>query len=243
MSRGQAKESAARTLGRVVAVSDLASSAHDEMFSLLETYFTDADRAVFELDLASKHSVVLLESESGQVVGFSAVVSHVVAGAHDESLVVYSGDTIVDEAHRGSLKLLQLVTRTVMGIAAASELPSYWMLLSSGYRTYRLLPLIFRDFFPRAGGSDDADLAPLARAFAEGLFGERYHAGSGVVFVDGASALRSDGDAGKRAQTDPHIRFFIQANPEHTAGGELVCLARLRIENFTGAGIRLLGAQ
>ena len=39
---------------------------------------------------------------------------------------------------------------------------------------------------------------------------------------------------------DPHVTFFAHANPGHSMGDELVCIAELAPSNLTSAGRRLL---
>jgi hypothetical protein len=39
---------------------------------------------------------------------------------------------------------------------------------------------------------------------------------------------------------DPHIRFFLQRNPGHGHGDELVCLCELSHDNLTAAGRRMV---
>src|SRR5690349_23459155 len=40
---------------------------------------------------------------------------------------------------------------------------------------------------------------------------------------------------------DPHVSFFINANPGHVGGDELACLAELSRANLTPAGRRMVG--
>jgi hypothetical protein len=40
---------------------------------------------------------------------------------------------------------------------------------------------------------------------------------------------------------DPHVRFFVERNPEHAMGDELCCIAPLTGDNFTKAARRVIG--
>jgi hypothetical protein len=40
--------------------------------------------------------------------------------------------------------------------------------------------------------------------------------------------------------TDPHVRFFLERNPGHVAGDELVTVTSLASDNLTPAGRRML---
>jgi hypothetical protein len=243
MSHEQLRTVQSDTLGRVLRVDQVTERMRDEMFALMETYFLDADRGVFERDLAGKELVIMLESHDGEVVGFSTQLTRTVTTDDGDAFVVYSGDTIIDVAHRGSVALPQLGTKTIIGSGLASGLPAYWMVLSSGFRTYRFMPFIFHDYFPRAGGCADPDLPSKAACFATAFFGDGFDASTGIVRVQGACALRPDLVDGEQvAQRDTHRSFFLEANPGHANGDELVCCARLTPENFTRAAQRMLEA-
>lgn len=243
MSHEELRTTQSETLGRVLAVDELTERMHGEMFALLETHFLNADREVFERDLLGKERVIMLESHDGHVVGFSTQVTRTVPTEAGDAFVVYSGDTIIDAAHRGSIALIQLGTKTIVGSGRASGLPAYWMVLSSGFRTYRFMPLIFRDYFPRRGGCADADLPDKAASFASTFFGDAFDASSGIVRVEGASALRPElADDEQTARRDKHGSFFVDVNPGYACGDELVCCASLDEGNLSRAAQRMLGA-
>jgi hypothetical protein len=39
---------------------------------------------------------------------------------------------------------------------------------------------------------------------------------------------------------NPHVRFFLERNPGHASGDELVCLTELSDANLTAAGVRMV---
>jgi hypothetical protein len=243
MSQEELRTIQSETLGRVLPIDQLTERMRDEMFALLETYFLDADQKVFERDLLGKERVIVLESRDGHVVGFSTQVTRTVATDTGDAFVVYSGDTIIDVAHRGSIALVQLGTKTIVGSGRASGLPAYWMVLSSGFRTYRFMPLIFRDYFPRPAGCANADLPGKAAGFASAFFGDAFDATTGIVRVEGASTLRPElADDEETARRDKHGCFFVEVNPGHALGDELVCCASLDESNLSRAAQRMLGA-
>jgi hypothetical protein len=41
---------------------------------------------------------------------------------------------------------------------------------------------------------------------------------------------------------DPHVAFFVRANPGHARGDELACLSEIEYHNLTPAGGRMVGA-
>jgi hypothetical protein len=78
-------------------------------------------------------------------------------------------------------------------------------------------------------------------ALALARFGAQYDPARGIVrFAAGATPLRpgvADVDAGRLR--NPHVRFFLERNPGHDQGDELVCLTRIHPDNFTAAGQRV----
>lgn len=221
----------------VVRRETLTRRERDEMFALYSTYFVTRDRMVFERDLAEKAWVVLLRDLDGTIDGFSTLLSMRVA----EATVFFSGDTIVARHRWGSFDLPRLWGRHVFSIAGAN---AWWFLISSGFRTYRYLPLFFRRFHPVFDADTPPDVKALLDAIAIRKFGDAYDPASGVIrllspapLVDGLS------DPTARASRDPHVRFFVNANPGHAAGDELACLVRVAQDNLTLAGLRMLGRK
>ena len=74
------------------------------------------------------------------------------------------------------------------------------------------------------------------------LYGAHFDPEAGVVYPENAAPLRPGvADVTYRRLADPHVAFFVSANPGHARGDELVCLTELATENLTPAGRRMLG--
>lgn len=219
----------------VIARAALTRRDRDAMFALYTTYFATSDRVTFERDLSEKEWVILLRDERGTIDGFSTLMRMRVG----PTTVFFSGDTIVARHRWGTLDLPRLWAQQVFALA---DDDTYWFLISSGYRTYRYLPLFFRDFHPRFDG--DTMLKPLLDRIASSKFGGAYDAASGVVRLPAAAPLREGvSDPGGRVACDPHVRFFVEANPGHADGDELACLVRIDVANLTPAGLRMIGRR
>lgn len=215
----------------VVLREDLTRRDRDGMFALFTTYFATSDRMTFERDLAEKAWVVLLRDDDGTIDGFSTLMQMRVG----EATVFFSGDTIVARHRWGSTDLPRLWSRHVFSIAGAN---AYWFLISSGFRTYRYLPLFFRDFYPR-----DTTMKPLLDAIASAKFGESYDPRTGVVRLATPAPLREGISDPELRMNNPHVRFFVEANPGHADGDELACLVRIDPANLTPAGLRMIGRR
>jgi hypothetical protein len=211
------------------------------MFSLLAAHFVGVDRTTFDCDLEDKSCAILLEDEAGDLRGFSTMVVYESYASGTPISVVYSGDTIVDRAWWGSPALARTWVRAVRQLAPASEPRDvYWLLLTSGFRTYRFLPVFFREFYPCFDAATPRRQASLLDALARERFGQHYDAASGVVRFERPQILAPDLvtlPAGR--MPDPHIAFFLERNPGFVYGDELVCLTRIDERNLTPAGRRM----
>jgi hypothetical protein len=154
---------------------------------------------------------------------------------------VYSGDTVVARAHWTSLALPRHFAAHVFGtLLPTHDGPAYWLLLSGGFRTYRYLPLFFREFVPREGGQDPGLLA-LRDALAGARFGSRFDTLRGVVTLDAPTPVKPGlGAPDARDLADENVRFFCAANPGWHRGDELAGLALLSPGNLTPAARRML---
>jgi hypothetical protein len=227
---------------RVVSRAFLTEHDIAAMFALLSENFLGVDRETFQKDLAEKNWVVLLADETGGLRGFSTFLIYSTAVAGRPMTVVYSGDTIVEQSAWGSPVLPRAWIRAVYD--ARREYPDgdlYWLLLTSGFRTYRFVPVFCRIFYPRFDAPTPAHAQQLLDALSMERFGAQYDSTTGVVRFPKPQMLR-EGLVGvpDGRHADPHVSFFLDRNPGHAAGDELVTLTSLATDNLTPAGRRML---
>lgn len=226
--------------GRLVAIPDLTRQQRDAMFTLMSTHFEGVSRDGFDRDLREKNFCVLIESDAA-VLGFSAL--HVYESVVNAELltVVYSGDTIVDPAAWAGAVLPRSWISAVYEVR--SRFPRgrlLWLLLTSGFRTYRLLPAFWREFYPRFDSPTPAEWQSRLNSLTSARFGNRFDPASGIVRLESPQPLRQPLARVPSARlTDPHVAFFLDRNPGHTRGDELVSIADLSPENLTAAGRRV----
>lgn len=229
---------------RLVSRAELSSVEKAEMFRLLSDHFSGVTPEQFARDLVEKNLAVLLESDS-RLVGFSTLMAYTTLFDGEQINVIYSGDTIVARDAWGTTALPRA---WVAGVdALRSTLPPgrcFWLLLTSGFRTYRFLPVFWRVFYPRC----DAPAEPASRRMLDDLahqrFGSQYDRELGIVRFNHPQRLRSDLQEVPPERTrDPHIAFFLSRNPGHGNGDELVCLTELCPGNLTAAGRRMTTSQ
>jgi hypothetical protein len=228
----------------IVPREELTQAQIDEMFKLLAHHFDGVTRAQFTRDLAEKNWVVLIRRDA-RLVGFSTMLVYESAFDDEPVSIVYSGDTIVASEGWGSTALARGWITAVNDLR--ERYPNgkyYWLLLTSGFRTYRFLPVFWREFFPRHDSPTPAGLQRLRDQLATQRFGEQYNAHSGIVRFRHPQRLSGELKIIPAERiADPHVAFFVTHNPGHSQGDELVCLTELCPENLTAAGRRMTAPQ
>lgn len=220
--------------------SDVSPALRAELQTLLQRHFEGVEPVQFTADLNEKSHVILLRRGS-TLVGFSTLLIYETTAGGRPATVVYSGDTIVDPEAWQSPLLSRAWISTVNRLR--SSYPNgryYWLLLSSGFRTYRFLPVFWREFFPRHDVPTPAPTAQLMDALARERFGRAYLPESGIVRFARPQRLRPPfRDPPPGRERDPHVAYFLRKNPGHRSGDELVCLTELTEANLTPAGRRM----
>ena len=232
-----------QTVPALSARAELTIAQTDEMYRLLTCYFDGVSRGQFYHDLAEKTHVIRLRRGS-DLVGFSTLLAYETTCEQSLVSVIYSGDTIVAPEAWGTTALPRAWIAAVNQIRSAFPRGRYyWLLLTSGFRTYRFLPLFWRDFYPRHDRPMPAFERRLIDHLGRQRFGDQYDADRGVVRFYQPQRLRPElGGIPLTRTRDPHIDFFQARNPGHGLGDELVCLTELTAENLTAAGRRMVGS-
>jgi hypothetical protein len=210
------------------------------MFELLASFFSGVDSPTFDADLHEKSHVILLEDDAGVIRGFSTLLVYRTRVPDVDAMVVYSGDTIVDREWWGSPALAVSWLRAARSLTRGEQTREvYWLLLTSGFRTYRFLPVFWREFWPRHDA--DATMRTLADSLACEKFQSQYDADRGIVRFARPQVLVPellDVPAGRTH--DAHVAFFLERNPGYVHGDELVCVTRIDDDaNLTPAGRRI----
>lgn len=227
----------------LVAQAALTNTQRNALFNLLAAHFDGVTRGQFEHDLAEKNWVLLLTREE-RLVGFTTLLAYETAFEGEPLAVIYSGDTIVAPEAWGGTTLPRAWIAAVNQVRASlTPARCVWLLLTSGFRTYRFLPVFWREFWPRCGAPTPLEHQRLMARLADERFGAQFHAATGLVRFARPQRLRGglSGVPIGRA-TDPHIAFFVARNPGHAQGDELVCVTEISPENMTAAGRRMVGS-
>ena len=220
---------------------ELTDSDITEMRALLDQHFDGVTPHQFQADLRDK-SDVLRVWKDGQLVGFSTLLAYREEVDGEGFNVLFSGDTIMAPECWGSPVLAR--GWIVMVKAVKASMPAgrcFWLLLSAGFRTYRFLPVFWRNFWPRYDLHMPKEISRLRDEIAHRRFGSHYDANAGVMRFPMPHRLRgllAVVPAGRVA--DPHVAFFMAQNHGWRAGDELVCLTEIADDNLTAAGRRMI---
>lgn len=227
--------------GRLVRREDLTAGERDAMLALLQAHFHGVTPESFERDLAAKAWALLLEDE-GRLRGFSTLhLWETTPPGEPPCTVVYSGDTIVERGAWGSAALPRAWIAAVRKLRQKYPLGRlWWLLLTSGFRTYRFLPVFWSTFWPRFDAATPPETQERMSFLTRELLGDLYREDEGIVRFPDPQRLREGLDdipTGRLA--DPHIAFFLERNPGWREGDELVCLTEIAEGNLTRAGRRM----
>lgn len=227
-------EAAPRIHARVVAGADVDAAQRDAMFALYRRHFDAADRARFHADLADKQEVIEVRDATGTLRGFSTVGCYRREFDGRPLRVLFSGDTVVDEANWGQQALAFGFIRYAAQTQAQSDEPLYWLLISKGHRTYRYLSAFSIDYAPSPERVTPPDQQRLMDFLARDRYGDAYDARRGVVrFAQSHGHLRADLATVPAIHAHlPEVAYFLERNPGYAQGEELVCLCRIAADNL-----------
>jgi hypothetical protein len=226
----------------IIPISALGGDQRAEMFALMEQYYAGMRREAFDADLNEKRWVIhLLDGATGRIRGFSTQMILDLAVNGRPIRALFSGDTIVDRTCWGQSVLAQAWGRLAMTLIVESRDENlFWFLISKGYKTYRYLPVFFREFYPRADAATPGWAREIIDALGRHKYPAAYDPDAGIVRAEssGCRLRRGVADITAERLRDPHIRFFAARNPGHVRGDELCCVAPLKQDNFTPAAWR-----
>ena len=211
---------------QIVRPAEISTADREAMFAVMNLVYDQLGREHFEDDLASKDEVIMLRDQAGQVAGFSTQRIITIRLGDQQVTGVFSGDTVIHPEHWGSLALMQAFAQRY--IIERPE-PWYWFLISKGHRTYRMLPTFFTEFWPNRRTTTPPHAQAIMDAYATQLYGADYDPHTGVLAYAQAKDRLRAGVAGvtEALLRNPDIAYFVQRNPGHERGHDLVCLAEL----------------
>lgn len=225
-------------------ISEVSSEERKAMFQLLLQSYNGISWENFNRDLDEKEAVMMLvDSERRTIAGFSTFMLLDIALGGETVKGFFSGDTVVQkEFRRTPLMGVEIGKNFLKCLKRFSRRRIYWILISKGCRTYRVLSIFFREWYPRYDADTPERIKSIMDAFGGLKYPLHYDSAKGlIVFSEGGEALKPGvADARESRMHDPHICFFVERNPHHMRGDELVCAAEVARENFAPSFVHML---
>jgi hypothetical protein len=106
----------------------------------------------------------------------------------------------------------------------------YWYFDTFSYKSYLLLPRNLAEYWPRRDRPTPAWESGVIDLLARRQGGDAWSRTTGIIGPQGRRLRAGVADV-PPDDPDPEIRFFLDRNPGHAAGGRLPCLCPLNARN------------
>jgi hypothetical protein len=237
----------ASLFSRVLPRAELEPGLRREMLALMKVCYEGVSSERFHADLDAKQFVILLYAKAThRLVGFSTIRLAEERLEGRRVSLLFSGDTAIHPDHWGDKTLQTAFGHFVLRQKLRNpQRPCLWLLLSGGYKTY----LMMTNHFPRSFPRRLHEVEPARRQFLDRVarewFGDTYDPARGVVRSTASSYRVRRGLAPVDPETarHPDVAFFIERNPRHAEGDELVCLAEIQIRDLLSTLTRIMMVQ
>ncbi len=214
--------------GQVKPIAAYSEAEIREMYRLMAEFYDHTDEQVFRKDFFDKDYCLALYADSSVPVGFTTqkVLTLQVGGKTVHG--VFSGDTIIDRKYWGDIELFRVWANFWFSYAEKYE-EFYWFLICKGYKTYRMLPVFWKEFYPNCRFETPAFEKQIIDAYGELLYPDEYNSLTGVVEYRSEKDRLKDGvaDIGEKELKNKDIAFFAERNPGYRQGNDIACLAKI----------------
>jgi len=223
-------------------VQALSATLRTDIVNLYLDYYDGSCSQRVLADLDDKDEILLL-LYAGQLVGFTTLKMYQREVQGRLIQVIFSGDTVVHRAHWGQQSLAFACIRRMSVHRDRAGLPTYWLLIVKGHRTFRYLSAFMTRFYPH-WAQNDQDLASIAENLAHDRFGTAFNRRSGIVeFAESMGHLKAGyAHPDRREASRAEVQFFLKRNPGYLRGHELVCLCELAEHNMKPLTRRLFAS-
>lgn len=230
--------------GIVVEIKELNKVDIEAMFSLMSTYYDNMRRENFISDLKKKDNAILLKDEGGNIKGFTTVMFCKITVGCTPVNLLFSGDTIIRHDFWSNNDLMPLWINFALHKATSLEGGLYWLLISKGYKTYKYLTSLYKDYYPKLNVEIPEFEKNVVDEFCSMFYPEQYDKNNGLILgsKDKDYLKEEFAQIPENKLRDKHVKFFLEKNPHYAKGDELVCITLLSKENLNKIGRKILGA-
>lgn len=214
--------------GKIQPISEFTKDDITVMYRLMSEFYDDTDEQVFLRDFYDKDYCLALYHDTEGLVGFTTqkLMELDIEGRKING--IFSGDTIIHKSHWGDIELFKVWADFWFTYAEKYD-EFYWFLICKGYKTYRILPLFWTEFYPRQGHETPEYMQTIIDAYAQKLYPDEYDKSSGVIKYSHTKDKLKAGvaDVGKHEMKNKDISFFCEKNPGYIDGNDLACIAKI----------------
>ena len=214
--------------GKVKKINEFTEEEISSMYRLMSQFYDDTKEEVFRKDFLDKDYCLVLYSEENILVGFTTqkilqvdVNGKIVHG-------IFSGDTIIHKDYWGDMELFKVWADFWFSYAEDYE-EFYWFLICKGYKTYRMLPLFWTEFYPDYRRETPEFEKSIIDAYGKTLYPNDYNENTGVMEYQAKKDKLKLGvaDIGAKELKNKDVQFFCEKNPDYINGNDLACLAKI----------------
>lgn len=227
--------------GQIKPIGEYTETEIAEMYTLMNTFYDNVKEEVFRRDFFEKDYCLVLHHDTGGLVGFTTqkLVDLNIDGKTVRGM--FSGDTIIHKDYWGDIELFKVWARFWFEYARQYE-EFYWFLICKGYKTYRILPLFWTEFYPNRKAATPEYEQKIIDAYATLLYPEEYNPATGVIEYRSVKDKLKDGvaDIGERELKNKDVAYFVERNPEYMNGNDLACVAKIDKELLKKAVLGML---
>lgn len=228
---------------KVRLIADLDDLQREQLYALMSGHFANVDRAQFFRDLDEKQHIVLVSDGPEQrLCGFSTLMLYHAELRGSPVAAVFAGDTVMEPAYWGYHGWAREWGHQAYLLARANQVqPVYFVLLTATHRSYRFLPAVFREYYPRPDKPTPPEIQDILDALVHKKFPAEYDAGRGVVSLNQQTPVRPERLDPSTERLNEHVAYFIERNPGYQNGDFLACITELSRPNLTSLGLRFAG--
>lgn len=214
--------------GKIQPISEYSKDDITVMYRLMSEFYDNTDEQVFLRDFYDKDYCLALYHDTEGLVGFTTqkLMELDIDGRKIHG--IFSGDTIIHKSHWGDIELFKVWADFWFTYAEKYD-EFYWFLICKGYKTYRILPLFWTEFYPRQGHETHEYMQKIIDAYAQKLYPDEYDKSSGVIKYSHTKDKLKAGvaDVGEHEMKNKDISFFCEKNPGYIDGNDLACIAKI----------------
>jgi hypothetical protein len=224
----------------IKSVKSLGVDEIDRMFELMINHYENVNRLNFEKDLFEKDGVLIISDECNLIQGFSTYKLIHSTFQNKNISAIFSGDTVLNHEVWGTYEPFKVLGKLLKMQFEQGFEQLYWFLISKGHRTYQLLPLFFKHFYPSYKNQTPEFESELIDHLSILKFGDLYNQETKLISTQ-ADYLKPDllGFT-EKCNRNKHINHFVSLNPNYAKGEELPCIAKIEFSNLTNYGLKFV---